>query len=426
MSRRNGSRGTRLVAAFAVLGVVVALAAGLRAASAATNDSQGKVQHASNGPNAKDFVDIKKVKPNVKDANAGRNGSTGTFVTDCGTNAGQKHSNSDNFIVAPKTKNGAHHIHDYVGNTTTNGFSNDKSLDKGGTSCQNAADKSAYFWVVIRDTTKNGVDANKDGGGKDDNFGKVLTPTDAKIEFRGNPNSKVVAMPNHLRIITGDAKAVTNGPKNANAKWTCTGLENRTTTKYPLCPGGSQVERIIDFPGCWDGQNTDSADHRSHVAFANANGKCPNGFKAIPQLRYTLTYDVPQGENFALDTFPTENHNPLTDHGDFEAVMSKQLFSDIANCINSGEDCVNQGNGGGNNANNGAKNAKNANNANADNANGDAADANGDVADNSDDPNADNASGGNDSSNDSNNNSSSSSNNNRNGGGSSRNRGGNG
>jgi hypothetical protein len=419
MSRRRGSRGTRLVAAFAVLGVVVALAAGLRAASAATNGAQGKVQHATNGPSAKDFIDINKVKPNVKNVNTGRNGSAGTFVTDCGTNAGQKHNNPDNFIVAPKTNNGAHHVHDYVGNTTTNGFSNDKSLDKGGTSCQNPADKSAYFWAVVRDITKNGADANKDGGGKDQNLGKILAPTEAKIEFRGNPSSKVVAMPNHLRIITGDAKAVTNGPKNANAKWTCTGFENRTTTKYPLCPNGSQVERIADFPGCWDGQNTDSADHRSHVAFAGGNGKCPNGFKAIPQLRYTLTYNVPQGQNFALDTFPTENHNPLTDHADFEAVMSKQLLSDIANCINSGQDCVNQGNGGG-----GARNANNANanNANAADASGNAADASGNVADNSADPNAGNASGSNDSSSSSSN--SSSTNINRNGGGSSGNRGG--
>jgi hypothetical protein len=361
------------VAAFAVLGVVVALAAGLRAASAATNGAQGKVQHATNGPSAKDFIDINKVRPNVRDVNAGRNGSAGTFVTDCGTNAGQKHNNPDNFIVAPKTNNGAHHLHDYVGNTTTNGFSNDKSLDKGGTSCQNPADKSAYFWAVVRDITKNGNDANKDGGGKDQNFGKVLAPTSAKIEFRGNPSSKVVAMPDHLRIITGDAKAVTNGPKNANAKWTCTGFENRTTTKYPLCPNGSQVERIADFPGCWDGQNTDSADHRSHVAFASANGRCPSGFKAIPQLRYTLTYDVPQGENFALDTFPTENHNPLTDHADFEAVMSKQLLSDIANCINAGQNCVNQANGA---AAGGGKNANNGNNAADPNADPNAADPN--------------------------------------------------
>jgi hypothetical protein len=95
-------------------------------------------------------------------------------------------------------------------------------------------------------------------------------------------------MPNHLRIITGDAKAVTNGPKNANA-----------------------------------------------------NGACPKKFKAIPQLRYTLTYEVPPGPKFAVDSFPEEEHNPITDHADFEAVLSTELWNRIADCINSGRTCDN-------------------------------------------------------------------------------------
>src|SRR5690242_18570714 len=132
MSRRRGNRGTRLVAAFAVLGVVLALAAGLRAASAATNGNRanGKVQHADNGPSDQGLVNVKNVRPNVKNVRNGRNASTGTFTTECGVN-NNGHHNSDNNIVAPKTSNGAHHVHDYVGNKTTNGFSNDKSLAKG-------------------------------------------------------------------------------------------------------------------------------------------------------------------------------------------------------------------------------------------------------------------------------------------------------
>src|SRR5262249_54151441 len=151
------------------------------------------------------------------------------------------------------------------------------------------------------DLTRNGNDIKRNGGGLDSNLGKILQPAQVKIEFRGNPTSKVVAMPNDLRAVTGDAKAVSNGPKNANAKWTCVGSEDRTTTKYPLCPNGSQVERILDFPSCWDGQDTDSADHRSHIVFPRAGGACPKGFEAVPQLRYTLTYDVPSGPNFAVD-----------------------------------------------------------------------------------------------------------------------------
>jgi len=72
-----------------------------------------------------------------------------------------------------------------------------------------------------------------------------------------------------------NAKEVTNGPTNAKATWTCTGFENRVTNKYPVCPAGQRVERIMQFPNCWDGKNTDSANHRTHIVFAKANGQWP-------------------------------------------------------------------------------------------------------------------------------------------------------
>ena len=73
----------------------------------------------------------------------------------------------------------------------------------------------------------------------------------------------------------------TNGGANANAKWTCTGFENRITTKYPLCPRGSQTVRIADFPGCNDG-NTDSANHRTHLAFADRQRQLPGWLPGDP------------------------------------------------------------------------------------------------------------------------------------------------
>src|SRR5690606_38555917 len=110
--------------------------------------------------------------------------------------------------------------------------------------------------------------------------------------------SRVTAMPRFLRVITGDARAATNGGANARAQWTCTGFTDRITTRYPLCPRGSQVVRIADFPSCWDGQNTDSANHRTHIVFPDESGRCPQGTRAVPQLRITLTYRVPPGMSF--------------------------------------------------------------------------------------------------------------------------------
>jgi Domain of unknown function (DUF1996) len=176
------------------------------------------------------------------------------------------------------------------------------------------------------------------------NTGKILRPAAVLIQYRGNATSKVTPMPKFLRALTGDAKPTSRGPANARASWTCSGFTDRLSDKYPICPAGQRVLRVHDFPGCWDGKNIDSENHRSHVAFADKQtGACPAGFVAIPQLRVTIAYDIPrpvqeQGQ-YALDSFPEENHNPFSDHDDFINVNSDQQMQKIAACINAGGRC---------------------------------------------------------------------------------------
>ncbi|GLW21724.1 hypothetical protein Mame01_17670 [Microbispora amethystogenes] len=342
------------------------------------------------GPALEDFADIRRVPPGDGGVRAGR----GSFTSRCGRNE-NGHRNSDNHIVAPGVSNGAHHVHDYVGNLTTNGSSTDESLAAGGTTCR-LGDRSTYFWPVLRsrqglgaqpsaspspspspsadaspadvqdataedvtaenpaaqdvtaenstaeDTTAEDATARhaeEPGGAAEGNVGTILLARSVTLQFRGNPVSRVVAMPRFLRLITGDAKAATNGGANARAQWTCSGFTNRLTGKYPLCPRGSLVLRVLDFPSCWDGQNTDSANHRTHVVFPARNGACPAGTRAIPQLRMTLAYSVPGGPSFAVDSFPEQRHNPITDHADFENVMPDRLMRSVVTCINRGLRC---------------------------------------------------------------------------------------
>ncbi|MDH6216524.1 DUF1996 domain-containing protein [Streptomyces pseudovenezuelae] len=306
---------------------------------------------AGNGPVAADFVDITKAANNVQGKPQQQQaGSTGTFTTKCGVNANKNH-NTDNVIVAPGVTNGAHHLHDYVGNQKVDAFATNDSLAAEQTSCQNQSDSSAYYWPVVRiqDGTKD-FDQNADGGGKEGNVGKILTPQSAEIKYVGSPASKVTAMPQFLRIITGDAKTTTNGLANANAHWSCTGFEDKVqlTEQYPICPQGSNVVRTFAFQSCWDGTNIDSANHRTHVAFADpASGVCGNGFKAIPQLTMRLVYKInpPTLQNgqvknaYAVDGFPEQLHKSATDHDDFIAVFKNGLANKIANCINSGKKC---------------------------------------------------------------------------------------
>ncbi|MGY0066879.1 DUF1996 domain-containing protein [Streptomyces sp. QTS137] len=314
---------------------------------------QGNGGQADNGPVADDFIDIEDVQPNSRNlpnglAANGDGGSTGSFTTECGTNENELR-NSDNVIVAPGVSNGAQHQHDYVGNQANTAFASDEDLAGGETTCQNQGDRSSYFWPVLRiqDGTQD-IDQGQPGGGQDGNVGKIVEPSQAELKFVGNRTSDVVAMPTALRIITGDAKAFTNGLNNANTAWSCTGFEDRQVTdKYPICPEGSSVVRTSAFQSCWDGQNIDSANHRTHVDFVEADGSCSNGFQAIPQLQVRLVYDLPavQIDNgqvvnpFAVDSFPDQLHKPITDHNDFINFFDENLMNEMVGCINSGQDC---------------------------------------------------------------------------------------
>jgi hypothetical protein len=228
-------------------------------------------------------------------------------------------------------------VHDYVGNLSTDGNSTNDSLAAAGTTCR-FGDKSTYFWPVIRDITTEGDDADQPGGGADGNLGKIITPSAVSIRFRGNAQAKVVPMPRFLRIVTGDAKTITNGPANSRAHWTCSGTTNRfSATQYVVCPSGQLVQRVHDFAGCWNGTDLDSANHRTHVAFADSTtGACPEGFKAIPQLRITLSYQVPAGNSYAVDSFPEQLRKASTDHDDFTNVMPDRLMRLVAAMINRG------------------------------------------------------------------------------------------
>lgn len=286
-------------------------------------------------PSADDFVDIADVEPGSGPDDKGGVFAGGSFTSQCGTS---DHRNSDNYQAAPGKRNGAQHVHDYIGNTTTDAFSDDDSLAAGGTSCVNG-DRSTFYWPVVRDLNGVGDDADADGGGKDGNVGEILTPTSAQMTLHGHPGQETEPMPQNLRMITGDAKAETNGDENVVSKWTCSGFTDRTTEKYPICPSGSDLVRFLDFPSCWDGENLRSNAENEAVVFPEADGRCGDGRVAVPQLRMTLTYDQPAGGAFALDTFPEQQHSPLTDHGNYQSLLTGEQARTAATCINTGRDC---------------------------------------------------------------------------------------
>ena len=71
------------------------------------------------------------------------------------------------------------------------------------------------------------------------------------------------------------------------------------------CPNGLRAQ--VFFPSCWDGQNLDSSDHKSHMAYPDGvdNGRCPSSH---PVHLISIFYEV----YFAVAPF-----NALNDGGRF-------------------------------------------------------------------------------------------------------------
>jgi hypothetical protein len=201
------------------------------------------------------------------------------FVENCR----YSHQAPDDPIVYPG-KPGASHQHTFVGNGTTDAFSSFGSLRSGETTCMRADDTAAY-WVpaLYQGTTE-------------------ILPVAATVYYRRGTLGEVNTFPNNLRMIAGDAKATS--PQGMRITfWSCgvaSGVDR--SVDVPTCPDtrGSFLRLHIRFPECWDGRSLDSADHKSHMAYATRAG-CPSTHPVeVPQITQIYRYPTRGGEGFSL------------------------------------------------------------------------------------------------------------------------------
>ena len=302
-------------------------------AAAGSGEFEGRDQIGK--ASAQEYVSISDVEPNGN-IKAGGDFSGGSYSFQCPLS---DHHNSDNFIVAPGKRNGAQHTHDYAGNTSTNAASseNQDALEQAETTCTNG-DRSPIFWPVLRDLEGVGPDVGADGGSLDGNVGSFVVPASIDYTFHGHGTRRTEAMPLNMQLITGSAKAASTG-EGSNSKFTCSGSADRLTEKYPICPAGSQLQRVYDFPSCWNGEDLSSEDLVSHLQYPDETGECADDLIPVPALRITVSYDQPQGRSFAIDSFPEQQHDPVTDHALLEYLSTEARAQAGADCINAGQRC---------------------------------------------------------------------------------------
>ncbi len=193
------------------------------------------------------------------------------------------HAAPDDPIVFPG-KAGASHDHTFVGNRSTNASSTYETLRSSGSTCRNPADTAAY-WVPT--LLQNGA---------------PVLPMGATIYYRRGTLAPVRTFPNNLRVIAGDATATS--PQGMRVTfWSCgarSGVPPSATV--PTCPAGrgSFLRLHVRFPSCWDGARLDSADHKSHMAYA-VGRRCPSTHPVpVPAITQIYRYPTRGGDGFAL------------------------------------------------------------------------------------------------------------------------------
>lgn len=217
------------------------------------------------------------------------------------------------------------------------------------TSCAVTADKSAYWTpnVYFQDDTTGKWEAV-------DNVGGML----AYYFLNAAPDGgNITAFPAGFQMIAGDkdrrnytvGDSTFDQPDPPKSEWAALGQTSQTdlaqralgfncldyskTAEGSLyrhflpskdyidanCPDGIRAELM--FPSCWDGENLDSDDHQSHVAYPDLviNGDCPDTHPVrLPGLFYETIWDMGSYTDRS-GIFAFSNGDPLGFgyHGDF-------------------------------------------------------------------------------------------------------------
>lgn len=231
----------------------------------------------------------------------------GEFVAFCPFS----HRRADDPIVLPGHA-GHSHSHDFLGNIVTDADTTVEDLLAGDTTCDPSGDRSAY-WVP----TLYAAD------------GAIVPIEHATFYYLvhvADPTT-VQPYPLGLKVIAGDARATTP-PDPSPFKWSCLGAPDSSTSEIVTCPTGSQLELLVNFPDCWNGQDLDSADHKSHLAYSAA-GACPVSHPVVvPALQFKLRYATSGEAGMRLASGPG-----YTAHADFFNGWESAALANRIRCL---------------------------------------------------------------------------------------------
>jgi chitodextrinase len=271
---------------------------------------------------------------------SGGGGDSGSWEARCQ----YSHSAMDDSIVN-FGQPGVAHLHDFIGNLTTDAFSTNASLRAGATNCDREAgvaenqNRSAY-WVPA--LIVNGGEVKPTG------FGGDQSQIAARYMLQRKQPGNVQPFSENYKVIAGISGG---GPQVVNGQpvysWTCAdgqAAPPTTPNGWPTC-NTPRLNLTIRFPDCTDGRD-DSPNHRNHAAYAapvpgTETRACPASHPIeLPQLHLNFRYPTTAGPDTHLSTIMTSSGDQTTTHADFMNGWDMDVLRGLVrNCINRNRYC---------------------------------------------------------------------------------------
>lgn len=270
-----------------------------------------------------------------------QNDGTATWRTDCEFS----HMNFDDPVVFPGQP-GRSHLHAYFGNTAINANTNlDNLPNTGRSTCAGGTANRSGYWIPAMLDMRDRRPVKPEGA-----------TIYYKSSYHGVKSTEIRQFPPGLRILAGNSTA-TSPQKRPNSNglltyWMCLQkspfkLSSFSPTIRTDCKRGEVLRLRVTFPQCWDGKNLDSADHQSHMAYAQRRfGGCPSSHPvALPEITINTDYEFGDPANlkrWRLVTDAADESKPagLTLHGDWVNGWHQPTFERMLNgCFRPHQDC---------------------------------------------------------------------------------------
>lgn len=232
------------------------------------------------------------------------------------------HTNSDDPIVYPGQR-GAAHQHDFFGNTSTDAFSTATRLAGKPTTCSRRGDTAAYWTPTLL------------------NNGRRVVPDRVVAYYRTSRISDVASIrpfPPGLKMIAGSGAATASKPQPTwITNWNCGDGVQGTATVPVSCSVPLRLR--IEFPNCWNGRDLDSADHKSHMAYAGQQGVrgCPSSHPVpVPALSLNFRWKI----SGSLSGVSLSSGGVHSGHADFFNSWDQSTLARLVrDCLNAGQTC---------------------------------------------------------------------------------------